>query len=214
MTYLEIVNKVLRLLRENTVTTLNTQQDVVVNLVAELVNDAKRTCEEAHNWNQLRQEWDIVTIADTDTYSLTNATKYAKIEHIVDSGVVLRNVPLIEINKKQSLSLPSGRPLRWAVSGVDANNDVSIKLFPTPDKEYNFKVFGFQRQDDLASDDDTLKIPEQPVVYLAYALAARERGEVGGQAAIEIFSMASRYLSDAIARDADMSPTDFVWYVS
>lgn len=214
MTYLEIVNKVLRLLRENTVSTLQGQSDVVVNLVSELVNDAKRQCEEAHNWNQLRQEWEITTIADTDTYSLTNASKYAKIEHIVDSGVVLKNVPLIEINKKKSLNMTSGRPLRWSVSGVDANNDVSLKFFPIPDQEYTFTVYGFERQGDLVADDDAIKIPEQPVVYLAYALAARERGEVGGQAAIEIFSMASKYLSDAIARDADMASHDFVWYTS
>jgi hypothetical protein len=51
-------------------------------------------------------------------------------------------------------------------------------------------------------------------MYLAYALAVRERGEVGGQTAGEIFQMAAGYLSDAIARDAELNYLDDIWQVS
>lgn len=211
MTYLQIVNKVLRLLREDTTSSITGSSDILVNLVAELVNDAKRYVEDAHNWNQLREEWTIVTTPGTTEYSLTNAGKYAKIEYIMEQNVLLHKRQLSEINYKLAQG-SDGRPARWAVSGTDASNDVKIKLFPSPSSSYTLTAYGFKTQEDLALDSDELLIPAQPVVYQAYALAARERGEVGGQTAAEIFAVASQHLSDAIARDAEMSHLDYVWY--
>jgi hypothetical protein len=42
-------------------------------------------------------------------------------------------------------------------------------------------------------------------------MAARERGEVGGQTATELFSLAGVYLSDAIAHDAALNDLDNIW---
>jgi hypothetical protein len=212
MTYLEIVNKVLRLCREDPIASIATTDDIFAALVAELVNDAKRYVEDAHNWNQLRETWAVETAADTNTYSLTNAGKYAKIEYIESSGLLLHKRTLSQINVKQAQSTATGTPRDWAVSGTDASSDVTIKVYPTPNAVVTLNVHGFQFQPDLVNDSDELLVPAQPVVYRAYALAARERGEVGGQTAMEIFGVAQQHLSDAIARDADMSHLDFVWH--
>lgn len=212
MTYLEIVNKVLRLMREDTIDSVATADDVVALLVTEFVNDAKRFVEDAHNWNQLREEWDIVTVPGTNTYSLTNSGKYAKIEYIWNDKYEVRKRPLKTVKYRNELSPTSNQPNIWAVSGTDASGDVQVRVYPTPDDAYNLKVSGFQFQADLALDADELLVPDQPVVYRALALALRERGEVGGQTAVEIFGVAEQHLSDAIARDADMSNLDFDWY--
>ena len=63
------------------------------------------------------------------------------------------------------------------------------------------------------SEADELLVPEQPVIYLALALASRERGEVGGQTSTDIFGMASNYLKDAIAHDAALNNLEYDWYV-
>jgi hypothetical protein len=42
-------------------------------------------------------------------------------------------------------------------------------------------------------------------------MAARERGEVGGQTAAELFALANVYLSDAIAWDASLNDLDNIW---
>jgi len=51
-----------------------------------------------------------------------------------------------------------------------------------------------------------------PVMHLAIALLARERGETGGTSAPEYFAIADRYLSDAIALDAQKHPEETIFY--
>ena len=51
-----------------------------------------------------------------------------------------------------------------------------------------------------------------PVMHLAVAFATRERGETGGTSAAEYFSMANKYLSDAIAMDAARHPEETIFY--
>ena len=68
------------------------------------------------------------------------------------------------------------------------------------------------RPDELVNDTDPLIIPSQPVIHLAVALLARERGETGGTSAPEYFQIADRYLSDAIAMDAQKHPEETIWF--
>ncbi len=68
------------------------------------------------------------------------------------------------------------------------------------------------RTADFTLDEDKLTIPSSPVVQIATALAARERGETGGTSAAELFSIADRTLSDAIAFDAAQHPEETIWY--
>ena len=213
MTYLQLVNEVLKRMREDTITTVVANDDVVVDMVTSLVNDAKRTVEDAHTWNGLRYEWPVTTVADTSLYSLTSAGNYAKIEYILTTqGQSLSEVTLQKIRMlKSQPNTVTQQPTYYAVNGLDASGDIRIEVFPKPDGVYPLDVYGFKRQPDLVADDDALLVPSKPVLYLALALAARERGEVGGQTAAEIFGMASRYLSDAVAWDASLNDLDNIW---
>ena len=64
---------------------------------------------------------------------------------------------------------------------------------------------------DLTEDTSQLIIPHMPVLHMALALAARERGETGGRSAGELLSFAQNYLSDAIALDAYKHPEEMVY---
>ena len=60
-------------------------------------------------------------------------------------------------------------------------------------------------------DNDKLKVPTNPVILLATALAARERGETGGTAALEMFVLSDKALSNAVAYDAAQHPDETIW---
>ncbi len=72
-------------------------------------------------------------------------------------------------------------------------------------------VNGYGMAPKLVANEDMCEIPEQVVLYYALSLASRERGEVGGMAAAEIFALSKQYLADAIARDIGNSRHEYTW---
>lgn len=218
-TYKQLVNEVLIRMREDTVTTIGSSRlavtdDPVVDIVKLAVEDARRIVEEAHNWNALRKDWTITTAVGTPTYSLTGAGNRAIIETLYDSqGGVIRNVPLREIHRKAAVASQNGSPYIYAVDGADANGDIKIRLHQTPSSVETIQVHGFQRSKSLNVDADVCVVPDQPIIYLAFALASRERGETGGAQSSELFAMAQQYLSAAIALDSVNSDLDNDWIV-
>jgi hypothetical protein len=68
MTYLELVNSVLRRMRESTVASVN--ENAYSALIGEFVNDAKRVVEDAWTWRSLLDTVTIPLISGTATYNL------------------------------------------------------------------------------------------------------------------------------------------------
>ena len=215
MNYTDLVNEVLIRMREDTVDSiggsrLTITDDPVVDIVKLAVNDAKRLVEDAHTWNSLRHDWTFSSVAGTHTYGLEGAAAYATLETVYDSnGGELRNVPLAYIHKKSAQQPANNTPMYWAANGIDVNGDLAIRLFSTPKANLTYTVHGFKRTPELDIDSDKLIVPSKPVIYMAFALASRERGEAGGAQAGELFQMAEQYLKDAIALDAANSETDW-----
>ena len=216
MTYLQLINGVLTRLREDTITGLVGTTDTVALLVAEFVNDAKETVEQSHDWNALRFTWTFNTSVGTDTYALTGSQQGDNIELVSNdtTNVLLKQTTPYAIRRKGIISSSNAEPSLFAINGVDGSGDTQIKLHPTPDQSYSIIVDGYKKQAALSADADTLLVPSKPVIYMALAMAARERGEVGGQTAAELFRLAGQYLSDAIAIDASRSPLENVFFVS
>jgi hypothetical protein len=213
MTYLEVVNRVLALMREPTTASLVPGSDVVVDIVAQQVNDAKRSVEDAHNWNALYQEWTVTIPAGEDKVAVVGSGKLPLISDVYgENKTEVKQSSSRALRALQRSDSGAGAPRHYAVAGQSTAGDAILSVYPTPSSDYAIDIAGYRKQDDLSEPTDRLLVPELPVIYLALALAARERGEVGGQTSLEIFGMADKYLSDAIANDASLNSEDYIWY--
>lgn len=213
MTYLNLVNSVLRRLREDEVT--NVSESAYSKMIGDFVNDAKDLIETAWDWSALRTTQTITTSASDYTYSLTGTGNEGKVFRIINdtSNLELQYQTQAWFDDKYLIQTPAtGAPEYYTFSGVDSNADTQIDLYPTPDGVYSLKVKLVKRNVALSSDTDVLAVPSSPVVHMAIALSARERGETGGTSTPEYFAIADKHLSDAIALDAQKHPEETIFY--
>jgi hypothetical protein len=213
MTYLDLVNNVLRRLRETEVSSV--QSNSYSKLIGDLINDAKDLVETSWDWSALRTTLTITTTADVFNYSLTGSQNNIKELNVLNdtSNLIMQYQTNNWFDSQFLLGNPvSGAPLYYTYNGVDTNGDTLIDVYPKPDGVYSLRFNCALRNGDLSADTDTIKIPAMPVVHLAVAFASRERGETGGTSSTEYFSMANKYLSDAIAMDAARHPEETIFY--
>lgn len=215
MRYLEIVNAVLRKLREDEVTVV--QENDYSKLIGDFVNDALNSVEAAWDWSSLRQVIDLTTFDNQKTYSLT------------DFGIRGELMSLYNVSEKQEITQrtkayikdkhykdpdnTTGKPRYFAFDGTDVNNDTQVTFYPTPNDTYQLEANVVLRDQRLVNDADTTKLPTQPIIQLAFAYALRERGETGGQGAMEQVVIAQTDLANAIALDAGNNSGELVFDV-
>ena len=213
MTYLNLVNAVLRRLREDEVTTVS--ESDYSRLIGDFVNDAKRLVEDAWDWTALRQEVSIESIVGTNTYSLTDFSVRSKIIS-VHNETTNQVIPRESLQRVRRLHLVNngvqGTVQYYTIDNVDSNNDLQIRFFATPAFVHDFTVYGVKRTNDMTLDSDETLIPSAPIVQWAYSYALRERGETGGQSASEQAVFAKEDLTNAIAQDASQHPEETIWY--
>ena len=212
MTYLNLINNVLRRLREEETTSVTST--TYVKMVGDFVNDAKTLVGQAADWSALRETLTISTTASDNTYSLTGGGDNVKVMSMLNDT---QNCFMTYQTKdwfNDALYISNaveGAPKYFTYNGLDGNGDTQILLGPTPDGVYSIRVDLVKRQADLTANTDSLLIPAQPVIHLAVALLARERGETGGTSTAEYFQVANQYLADAIAIDAAKHPEEMVF---
>lgn len=215
MTYLDIVNGVLRRLREDVVTTVN-ETDYSA-LVGTLVNDAKKIVENSFDWTALRDAIVIPTVDGTSEYSLTGSGDQAVIKDVMNTTsqkFIYQRSKSFFNNVYYNQATLSGSPDYFTFIGTDSNGDLKVKVYPQPDAVYSLRFDVVVPQANLSDDSDVLSVPDNPVIQLAYAMTLREKGETGGQSAAEQFAVASTALSDAIAFDANRYPTEMTFVVT
>jgi len=213
VTYLDLVNNVLRRIRETEVSSVQT--NAYSKLIGDLVNDAKDLVETSWDWSALRTTLTITTTADVFNYSLTGSQNNIKELNVLNdtSNLIMQYQTNNWFDSQFLLGNPvSGAPLYYTYNGVDTDGDTLIDVYPKPDGVYSLRFNCALRNGDLSADTDTIKIPAMPVVHLAVAFATRERGETGGTSSAEYFSMANKYLSDAISMDAARHPEETIFY--
>jgi hypothetical protein len=215
MTYLDLINNVLRRLREDAVDTVNST--TYSSLIGDLVNDAKKIVENSFDWTALKDSIVVNTVDGTNQYSLTGSGDLAVVKDVMNTTAkkfMHQRSQSFFNNVNYNTSPVSGSPDYFTFVGVDSNQDLTVQLYPNPDAAYTIRFDVSVPQADLSTDSDRLSVPVNPVIQLAYAMALRERGETGGQSAAEQFAVASTALSDAISFDANRYPSELTFVVT
>ena len=82
MTYLQIMNAVMRRLREDEVSTYSGTE--YSKLIGDFINETKREVEDAWNWTALRTSITVSTVSGTKDYTLTGAGDRSRILQVIN----------------------------------------------------------------------------------------------------------------------------------
>ncbi len=212
MTYLEIVNKVLRRLREREVASVS--QTSYSKLIGDFVNDAKKEVEDAWQWSALRTTLTLTTVADTFNYELNGSQNNFNILDVVNdtSNRFMQYKSSSWFNNEfLNMSPSTGSPQYYNFNGVSADGDTQVDIYPIPDGVYELRFNCVLRPSELVNNTDKIVVPNQPVFLLAVAKAIEERGEDGGTSSINAYAAGRAALADEIAYDAARHPEDTIW---
>lgn len=210
MTYLEIVNSVLRRLRENEVSTIN--ENPYSKMIAEMVNDVKREVEDSWNWDVLRTTLTATTANQLFNYVLVGSgTRFRVLDVINDtSDYVMEYRPTAWFDAVfLAQNAQNGSPIYYNFNGVDDNGDSQVDLFPIPDGVYSIRFNLVLPQADLVNDSDVIDVNAQAVIFGTVARAIEERGDDGGLAAAQ--QRYASHVSDLISIEANRRPNETIW---
>lgn len=218
MAYRQIINKVLRRLREDTVDadwigslSENSEVDSYAQLIGDFINETKVSVEDAWQWSSLRSVVSISTIANTSLYAITGAIDRTKVLQVIDNtnNLQLKQMSDSSFYKfKFTGSQASNAPIAFRLTGT------SIEFYPTPNAVIDIKIHMVLPQNDLTTAAEILTAPELPIVLGAYSLALAERGEDGGTGNNPALVRFNNTLSDAITQDQNRTIDETVWYAS
>lgn len=211
-TYLQAVNDVLIRLREDEVSSVN--ENSYSKLIGKLINDSKRSVEDAYTWNALSNTLTATTTDGIFNYVLVGTGQRFKtlnvFEDTGDAFLTHRDNTWMSA-ALLSNTVVNGRPTYYNYNGVDSNGDTQVDLYPVPDGVYTVRFNLYVPQVALSADADIIKVPAEPVILGAYARAVAERGEDGGLASADAYGLYRAALADAIAIDDSHSVDNQVW---
>lgn len=225
-TYLQLINRVLRKLRETEVTDLALDY---TKLIGEFVNEAKEEVEDSWKWHELRLDITFDTVANTRSYDLSDSgvTTSSNGEWLVGRTFLLRD----EVGRPQAWrdSATGGQKHRLIETPrnfgkhrrtVTQNPDQSLPrwfYFDPPEFVFVFepqeveqiRVQCFLPQDEFALAADILTLGHwRPIIFRAYWLALEERGEELGQQGVLADAQYQKSLGQSIAQDISHSPME------
>jgi hypothetical protein len=212
-TYLELVNETLVRLREPEVTAVT--DNAYSKLIGRFVNDAKRQVEDSYTWNALSETLTVSTSANLFNYVLTGIGQRFKVIDVINSQSdwflnyeTTRKMDELFLNSGTVLV---GAPDRYNFNGVDNNGDTQVDLYPIPDGVYDIYFNVIKPQAEFTAASTQIKVPSEPVIFLAYAKALNERGEDNGINSVEAYELYRQSLSDHIAAEANRYPEELIW---
>jgi hypothetical protein len=212
MTYLQLVNTVLRRMREKEVNSVSST--AYSRLIGDLINDVKNEVENSWDWNALRFTYVVNTTTGLFNYILVNAKAGTKILHAWNdtSKNELGMMTTVDAERKYLMERQTGAPFAYNVNGINVDGDYQVDVYPIPDALYALTFNAIVPQEDLSDDTDVLKIPSRVVIEGTIARAIQERGEDGGVPSELAYGRYQKALSDAIALDAAFHPDETTWY--
>jgi hypothetical protein len=212
MNYIQLVNSVLRRLRETEVSSV--ADNAYSKMIGEFVNDAKRQTEDAYPWNALSDTLTATTAADIFNYVLTGSGQRFRVIDVLNdtSNTIVVNAPTRWMDEKFLLTTAQkGAPAYYNFNGVNSNGDTQVDLYPIPNGVYDIRFNIIKPQVPLSADSDTLLVPHEPVVFNAFARALAERGEDGGIMSGEMYALYTQSLGDAIAIETGRYIEEQAW---
>jgi hypothetical protein len=212
MNYIQLVNSVLRRLRETEVSSV--ADNAYSKLIGEFVNDAKRQAEDAYPWNALSETLTASTSANIFNYVLVGSGQRFRVLDVLNdtSNTIVNNATSRWMNEQFLLtSVQKGSPAYYNFNGTNSNGDTQVDLFPIPNGVYEVRFNIIKPQVALSSDADVLLIPSEPVIFNATARAMAERGEDGGIASGEMYAIYKQSLADAIAIESGRYIEESAW---
>jgi hypothetical protein len=213
MNYIQLVNSVLRRLRETEVSSV--ADNAYSKLIGELVNDAKRQVEDSYSWNALTDTLSATTAVDLFNYVLVGSGQRFRLIDVLNdsSDFPLQYKTTAEMNRLFLMTpIQKGPPRYYNFNGVEITGDTQVDLYPIPDGPYNIRFNIIKPQPKLIADSDVLLVPEEPVIFNAVARAMAERGEDGGIQSSEMYAMYKQSLADAISIESARYPEENEWY--
>jgi hypothetical protein len=214
-TYLNMVNNVLKRLREDEVSSVAANS--YSKLIGVFVNEAKRFVEDSWDWAALRSNISVTLAGDsaTSVYSLVGSTKNARIKAVYDTTAksALLQASREWINSEAlTASSVSSRPTYYTIAGFDSSDQMQLRFWPLENAGDTIQVSGVFPEVELSDDTDTTALPSLPIILKAYSLALSERGEDGGTRFDETEEKANVALGDAILQDQQWFQHDeLVW---
>lgn len=211
-TYVSCVNSVLRRLRETEVTSV--QDNAYSKLIGDFVNDAKNIVESSYTWNSLSNTLTADTTADVFSYVLVGSGQRFRVIDVINdtTNQEVRNAETTWMDKQFLIANPQkSSPMYYNFNGTNDNGDTLVDLYPIPDGAYSVRFNLIIPQTELVSDATVLKVPSEPVIFLAYAKALAERGEDGGLGSNEAYALFQKSLSDAIALESTRYIEESAW---
>jgi|TARA_R110000803_G_scaffold209445_1_gene279068 hypothetical protein len=215
MTYLQIVNNILKRLRERTVSSVS--ETTYSNLIGVLVNDALVDVENSWSWSGLRTTLVASTSNNVFNYELNGSQNNMTVLDVINDtdDIFLKQKGSHEFNNLFLNSVPAtGSPYYYSFNGISADGDTQVDLYPIPDGVYTINFNVILRSAELTDNATTFSIPTKPIELLAYALAVEERGEDGGISPTSAYARANNALQDAISLDATKHTEETIWYES
>ena len=217
MTYLELVNAVMRRLRESEVSTVQGtgNSNSYARLIGDFVNEAKSQVEVAWDWSALRSTLTLTTTANVFNYELNGTQNNFKVLDVWNDSddIEMQYKDASWFNREFLTATPqTGTPMFYNFNGVSADRDTQVDIYPIPDAVYDLRFNITQRNLPLTEDAETTVLPTRPIILLATAMAIEERGEDGGQQSMNAYAAAQSALADEIAMDAARHPEDTIWY--
>lgn len=213
MNYLELVNDVLVRLREDEVNSVN--QTAYSKMVGKFVIDAQRQVEDAYNWNSLSNTLTMTTVSGLFNGVLVGSGQRFRVIDVINdtSNWFMEYKPTLAMDDaflNAANGGVTGSPKYYNFNGF-SNGDTQVDIYPIPNGVYTLRFNIIQPQDPLVNASDELMVPDEPVIFLAYAKAIAERGEDGGLAASEAYALYRQSLADHIAIEANRYPEETIW---
>jgi hypothetical protein len=225
-TLLQMTNKVLRRLREDTVTA--TTDNAYATLIAEFISDVQEEIVDAHMWSSMYSTAEITMVDATSSYTIPGTSSRSEIAFNEDQAPNLfyRRSGETDVSRMWLLAYPDFVTRDLLQRSADnaqpeyvsirhtyalADDELTLYLDPIPTADQAGDVVLVQtwnppvRLETDGTDDDTvLSVPDRTVFLGTVFYALNERGEEIGEPGNVAEQRYQKSLRDAITNDSQL----------